>query len=287
MTATTGTGVAVCPCGSGDYRQVLRSGRYCVYGRATAPLEFALLKCRRCGLVRTWPQPADDEHTPFRDDSFLGPYLERPELYESFMRPVVEEVRRLRPPPGRLLDVGANVGTLVRLAGEAGYEATGVELNEAAVEHGRARGLDLRCVSLERAGFDPGSADVIVMSATAEHIPDFDSEVGRCRELLRPGGLLYLANTPNYGSFGRFLEREMWYGIQPTGHVWQFTPRTLRAVVLRNGFRVVSTRKYNLHRDFGPGKRERLRKAAFAFAGRLGLGDAMSVGATKPVNRER
>ena len=74
----------------------------------------------------------------------------------------------------------------------------------------------------------------------------------------------------------------MWYGLQPTGHVWQYTPKTLKDHVQRAGFKVVDVTKYNLHRDFGRGKKERLRKAVFTVAERLGMGDAISVGGVKP-----
>lgn len=258
-------------------RTILASDRYTTYGTNVEHAEYQLRACRACGLVRTWPVPAEHEHGPFRDESFLAPYLERPELFESLLRPTVSDIARLAPPPGHLVDVGANIGTIVRMAADLGYTATGIELNEAGVEHGRAHGLDMRAAVLEEAGFDDGSLDVICLSATAEHIADLDAMLATCARLLRYGGLLYVSNSPNIRSLGARLERDLWYGIQPTGHVWQFTPATLRAATERAGFRTVHTRTYNLHRDFGRNRKERARKLAFALAERLGFGDAVSV----------
>ena len=272
----------VCPCGSMRYREVLRAGRYCMYGQAVAQLDYSLLRCAECRLVRTWPMPEHAEHSPFRDDSFLTAYERRPDLYEHYLGRTVSEMAGLRPPPGRLLDVGANIGTLVELAGKAGYEAIGLELNLAGVEYAQAKGLDVRCATIESAGFEPSSFDIVSMSAVAEHVPDLHETLAECRNLLKPGGLLYLSNSPNYGSFGARLERELWYGLQPGGHVWQYTSRTLKDHVERSGFQVVEVRKYNLHRDFGRNKKERLRRTAFALAERFGWGDAISVGAVKP-----
>lgn len=82
-------------------------------------------------------------------------------------------------------------------------------------------------------------------------------------------------------SFGFLVERALWYGIQPTGHVWQFTPATLRAAVERAGFRVTGVRTYNLHRDFGRNRKQRLKRSLFAVAERIGLGDAVSVAGEK------
>lgn len=275
-------GETICPCGEIAYKTVLKASRYCVYASNVQPMDYELRRCRRCRLVRTWPAPPHEAHDVFRDDSFLDAYLQNPDLYEHYLRLTVEEIATLQPPPGRFLDVGANIGTQVRLAGEAGYEAVGVELNTAACDYARARGLNVINAPCERAGFADSSFDVISLSATAEHIPDFDDELGLYRRLLRPGGLLHVSNSPNYAGFGARWERDLWYGIQPTGHVWQFTPRTLKDVLRRCGFEPVHVRTYNLHRDFGPGKRERLRRAAFRVAERLGFGDALSVGARRP-----
>lgn len=228
-------------------------------------------------MIRTWPQPADEDHEPFRDESFLRPYIERAELFASLLRPTVEHIARVQPPPGRFLDVGANIGTIVGMAAAAGYTATGVELNEAGVEFGRGRGLDMIALPLEHAGFADGTFDVICLSATAEHIPDIDETFALCRALLAPGGMLYVSNSPNYRSLGARWEKDLWYGIQPTGHVWQFTPPTLRAAFDRARFRVVSQRTYNLHRDFGRNRKERLRRAVYSLAERAGLGDAVSM----------
>lgn len=275
------TAVAVCPCGSRDYKQVLKADKYCVYGWNVQPMQYELLKCRRCGLVRTWPEPPHEEHHIFRDDSFLESYLQNPDLYEHYLRITVGEIAKVAPPPRRFLDVGANIGTQLRIAKEMGYDAVGVELNTAACEYAAERGLHIVNAACEDAGFDDASFDVISLSATAEHIPDFGEELGLYHRLLKPGGLLHLSNSPNYRSFGAWFERELWYGIQPTGHVWQFTPKTLKDVLRRHGFRPVFVRTYNLHRDFGRGKKERLRKRAFQVAEKLGFGDALSVGAVR------
>lgn len=276
------TGSPVCPCGSTQYKTVLKADRYCVYAWNVQPMDYELRKCRRCGLVRTWPEPPHEEHHVFRDDSFLDSYLQNPELYAHYLKITVDEIARVKPPPGRFLDVGANIGTQVRIAGALGYDAVGVELNAAACEYAQQRGLNVINAPCEAAGFDDASFDVISLSATAEHIPDFDEELGLYRRLLKPGGLLHLSNSPNYRSFGARYEKDLWYGIQPTGHVWQFTPKTLKDVVRRCGLKPVYVRTYNLHRDFGRGKKERLRKRAFDLAQRAGFGDALSVGAIRP-----
>jgi len=277
-----GTQATVCACGGARYRRVLRADRYCTYGVNTEPLEYSLIRCLACGLVRTSPAPEDHDHSSYRDDAFVETYLAREELFQRLLRSTMDDITLLAPPPRRFVDVGANIGTIVSMATALGYDATGVEPNEAAAEVGRARGLQMISAPLVSAGFSDESLDIVCLSATAEHVAELDQSLALCRRLLRPGGMLFVANSPNYRSFGARYERALWYGIQPTGHVWQFSPATLRAVFARAGFRVVFERTFNLHRDFGRNRKERLRKAAFGLAAATGLGDALSMAGVRP-----
>jgi SAM-dependent methyltransferase len=227
------------------------------------------------------PAPEEGAHELFEDPSFIETYLEREPLFERFLSPVIDEVRRVVAPPARLVDVGANVGTLVRLAGEVGYEAIGLELNEAGVAFAQGRGLDVRAVTLEDAGFADGSIDAITMSAVAEHLHDLDGTFATCHRLLRPGGALVAANSPNIRSLAWLLERERWYGLQPQGHPWQFTPATLAEILERNGFRLVACRTFGMHRDFGRNRKQRLKRAALRAAEHLGFGDALTLVAVR------
>jgi SAM-dependent methyltransferase len=268
-----------CLCGARDYRITLVSDIYRVYARDDAPLEFMIATCCACGLARTLPVGEEVHAQPYRDAEQIRPYLDRPGLYQRLMLRTVRELRALCPPPARLFELGSAVGILLHLAEEAGYEVTGLELNEAAVEVARPRfGERLLAVPLEQAPLPPGSFDVVVMSAVAEHLLDLPHLLERMRSLLRPEGALLIANTPNWGSpVARWLG-ERWYGLQPTGHAWQFSLRTLGAVLERAGFHVVLRRTYPMYRDH-QGLMNRPKRAAERLMGGLLLADALSVGA--------
>jgi hypothetical protein len=69
------------------------------------------------------------------------------------VRLMAEHLPAVRSP--RYLDVGCSTGFVVEAARASGWEAIGVDLNPSAIEYGRSRGLDVRAVDLEEAGFDP------------------------------------------------------------------------------------------------------------------------------------
>lgn len=274
-------GAPQCPCGGVRARTILRAERFCLYGQTFEDHAYTLRRCWSCGLVRTEPRPAEHQHELFRDPSFLETYLERESLFERFLAPVVGIVTQLAPPPSRLLDIGANTGTLVRLASEAGYDAEGLELNEAAVSFASDRGLKVRAASLDDAGYEPDTFGAITMSAVAEHLLDLDGTLAAAAEALKPGGVLVVANSPNIRSLAWVLERGGWYGLQPQGHAWQLSPATLRAALERAGFRVVRSETFGMHRDFGRNRKQRLKRTALRIAEHLGFGDAVTLAAIK------
>ncbi|MFP5225629.1 MAG: methyltransferase domain-containing protein [Actinomycetota bacterium] len=270
-----------CPCGTLASRVILEADSYCPYAQHSEPLDYSLRRCLACGLVRTDPIPEDGEHELFADPDFLTNYADREPLYERFLLPVLAEAQRLRPAPARLVDVGANTGTLVRLALEAGYDATGLELNEAGVSYARGRNLPVEAATLEQAGFEDDSVDVITMSAVAEHLLSPASTFDACRAALKPGGVLVTANSPNIRSLAWMTERHRWYGLQPQGHAWQFTPATLRSSLERHGFRIVAARTFAMERVFGRNRKQLLKRAAHRTGEALGFGDAVTLVAVR------
>ena len=146
---------------------------------------------------------------------------------------------------GRLLDVGAGEGQLVRAALACGWQAEGTDVSSAAVEIMRQRyGLIAHHGEVERLDLPVAAFDVVVMSHVLEHVRDPGSTLAAVRERLVPGGLLRVevpnlaglsARTKNLQSrFG--LKRHAWRHYSTEHHFWFFTPRTLALTIASAGF---------------------------------------------------
>jgi 2-polyprenyl-3-methyl-5-hydroxy-6-metoxy-1,4-benzoquinol methylase len=132
----------------------------------------------------------------------------------------------------RLLDVGCGEGQILQTATDAGWEATGIDLSEAAVRICRRRGLDASQTDFFDPVLDDRRFDVITMSELIEHVPAPARFLRRAEGLLRPAGVLYLT-TPNFGSLARRMLGGAWSPIHPE-HIGYFERATLRAMVERS-----------------------------------------------------
>ena len=100
----------------------------------------------------------------------------------------------------RALDVGCGGGLLSEGLAESGAEVTGLEPGEGAVAaaraHLRVSGLDIDYRQADLGDFlaeNPEPFDVITCMEVLEHVPDPGELLRQCADLLRPGGLLFVA----------------------------------------------------------------------------------------------
>ncbi|MFT3913272.1 MAG: class I SAM-dependent methyltransferase [Anaeromyxobacteraceae bacterium] len=135
----------------------------------------------------------------------------------------------------RLLDVGCGSGAFLTQAASLGWQAEGQEVDCAASVQARARGFKITEGPLESGAFPVGSFDAITMAHVVEHLHRPGETLARARQLLTPGGRLWMA-TPNLESP---LHRRMgssWRGLEPPRHVVLFTRRSLTRLLKESGF---------------------------------------------------
>jgi 2-polyprenyl-3-methyl-5-hydroxy-6-metoxy-1,4-benzoquinol methylase len=236
-------------CGATDARPL--------HGRGGGPLR----RCR-CGLVYVDPLPDPSEVAAREDEAFHGGLRdETAEMFSAYYRdypddPVVRGFRatleRLRALTGggRLLDVGIGTGLLLHLAREAGFRPLGVEISPGAAERAREEfGVDVVVGDFEHSAIEPG-ADAITMADVVEHTRDPRRFLARARELLRPGGALFVA-VPNHRST-LFWAADVLARVPGTAvhaqrlyvpnHYYYFTPATLTRLVTQVGLRIEALR---------------------------------------------
>ena len=141
-----------------------------------------------------------------------------------------------RPRPGaRLLDVGVGDGSFLVRAREAGWQASGVDIDPVVVANAGYRALDVLQGGLERHAGSAGCFDAITMNHVIEHLHRPTETLALAFRLLKDGGRLWI-ETPNIDSFGHAAYGAHWRGLEAPRHLVVFSARALEHALRSAGF---------------------------------------------------
>lgn len=191
----------------------------------------------------------EEEEPIFLKDGNEQYYLDETNLLSC--RAKVRWVEESLPRGRRLLDVGANFGHFLKEAG-AIFDATGIEISKAAVD----RSAELFGVkNYVGSIYEPppeakGPWEAITLWDVIEHVPDPKGALEKIRDLLAPGGRLYLS-TPDAGSAVARAMGSRWHYLDPVQHIVLFGRKNLSDLLERTGFRVRATRSFGHHYRVG------------------------------------
>ncbi|MGE5180412.1 MAG: class I SAM-dependent methyltransferase [Acidobacteriota bacterium] len=218
---------------------------------AVTKQRFGVVRCAGCGLVFVNPRLTEAENAALYDEAyFRGSGFDTsvdyvmldqwPERREESLG-IVEKIRLLRPGTDvRVLDVGCGTGAFLRVLRELGYDhVTGLELSSYAADVARrSSGApviegDLVSAELGRACFD-----VINATEVVEHVRDPRAFFAKVRDLLAPGGIFIYSTGNERSAFARLLGKR-WPYIVPEGHLYYFSPATIRRYFEQVGLEVI------------------------------------------------
>lgn len=219
-----------------------------------------IYRCNDCGYLFDNPRPTAAEiieyySKPMKYDAWLEKEAERNRLWHRRLLKVLKYKK-----PGTLLDVGAGTGQFLNIAKIYFTGVYGTEVSESAVDVAYDKyGLKLVRAQIEDADFAELKFDNICLFHVLEHVPDPGSVLRKCRDLLVPEGILYIA-VPNEifslrNMVRRLLNRAGFSRIRYSGelgiplitldgslaeiHLSHFSPGVLENVLAREGFIVL------------------------------------------------
>ena len=172
-------------------------------------------------------------------------------------------------PRGRLLAVGCGSGVELRVALERGWSAQGFDVDARTVARvSSSVGVPVTTGRFAEAPFSSASFDCVYAHHVLEHPKNPAAYLRRIFELLRPGGVLFLA-CPNIDSLsnrtktflGRIgLKRDRGRHYDTWHHLFYYSPRGLaRQLENRFGFEVLRTWNGVKRTDRGGWVRQSLR----------------------------
>ncbi|MBU1475106.1 MAG: class I SAM-dependent methyltransferase [Acidobacteria bacterium] len=202
-----------------------------------------LWKCGSCGHLFANPFPSPEHITSLYSASEDPLYQEEAQGRSKNFVPILNRLDRLRPKKGRLLDVGAATGILVRMAGEKGWTVEGVEPSRWCTRFAaEAYGLKLLEGDFFTLPLEESAYSAVTMIDFIEHIPHPWMVVKKAAHILEPGGVLCLV-TPDIHSFTSRILGQKWWHLRPA-HLAYFSRATIRILLERAGFKILSVRRY-------------------------------------------
>jgi len=203
---------------------------------------FELERCQTCHLVQVADNLSGlslDEiyGREFFNDEYTWVHSERgrrSEYKKSDSR--LQEIERLRPGGGAILDVGCSFGFFLNVARSRGWHSIGIDIGEYAADFAR-RNLDLEVYTsdVKSAPLPDGYFDAITMWNVVEHLLDPLGDFKRVNELLKKGGLVVFT-TGDVGSYMAKLFGRKWRMFIPPIHVVNFHMRSVEALLASTGF---------------------------------------------------
>lgn len=194
------------------------------------------VRCVECRLLLINPRPVFKEIEKTYDSHYSDAYIRKADKKHRRCRRWVARIAKRFVSSGRWLDVGCSAGFVVAAAGQAGFDAYGVELEPAAVAYGREHlGLDnLSCGTLIEQHYADAFFDVITLYDVIEHLPDLNGIVAELARILRPGGVIEI-RTPDAGHWRTPKDLSVWPEIKPSEHLYYFSHETLTRLFARHG----------------------------------------------------
>jgi len=159
----------------------------------------------------------------------------------SVLRFMAKVLKRTKPPPGDLLDIGVGDGYLLRLCNGAGYRCCGAELSGFLVRHLQesfARDnlkIDVRRCGADNLTFDDQAFDVVTCFDVLEHLSAevFARTLKEVRRVLRSDGVL-VGTFPEDEDLeaSSVLCPKCGHIFHPVGHEQSFTGDKMREALM-------------------------------------------------------
>lgn len=208
-------------------------------------------RCSRCGFTQPERVPALEEFFDLLYDQLWSLEWVRQEFesdYKDFIfRTILEGLSKRTSAGRRLLDVGAHAGRFMHLAGNAGWQPEGIELNPRTASYAATRtGLPVHVVNVGRLPRLDRRYGAITLIDVLEHVPEPVTVLSRVGDALEAGG--WVAVKVPCGPAQRLKERvraRVLRGYRPRladnlVHVNHFSPAALEAALQRVGLRSVT-----------------------------------------------
>lgn len=242
-------------CGSSDFRITFKVKDY---NYKTTDQTFYVTQCKKCGLAFTnprysiheiWkcyssmyePHSTSNSRLDIWNIPYIKNFLKKTNLWGlvTYIFSTNEVYIPDLPEGANVLELGCATGRFLKfLKQKYKWKLFGVEINENAAKEASQAGLDIFQGTLEGANYPSNYFDFIYAWHVIEHFHNPMETLQEVHRILKHGGTIAFS-TPNFHSLERYLFKDKWYPLEIPRHLYFFTPKTIRLLLKKCGFRYI------------------------------------------------
>ncbi len=220
---------------------------------------WEIWRCGNCRYGWTLPEIPPEQIGAYYPPVYLGDAERRLDDYQAGRmegtRSWGRNTERVRlverfVPGGALLDVGCSTGGFLCALEGSKWRRTGVEYIAEVAEMVGRRFPEMTILQgdIEAPDLPLKSFDVVTFWHVFEHLYEPRRVLERVRELLKPGGWVFIS-LPNFASWQVPVFRRHWYAFDVPRHQHHYSPRSLELLLTEAGFEDVRHKFFSRNDD--------------------------------------
>jgi SAM-dependent methyltransferase len=213
---------------------------------------FTVTRCDTCGFIFTQDYPDQGAMARYyQSEDYISHTGSSRNLFEKLYSAARKIMLRSKSglirkacgrERGKILDIGSGTGNFVHAMRKAGWDSTGVEINEKARDLSVSK-LGINAISPEEINsLLSESFDCITLWHVLEHFHDPDWYFSEISRLLKRDGKIVIA-LPNCASLDASHYKDNWAAWDVPRHIWHFNPQSFALFAKQRGY-TVQMKKY-------------------------------------------
>jgi len=212
--------------------------------------DYTINQCNKCSAYFLSPRPDEALLAMAYDDSYYGM---KDEKFEGLVERFINYFRNNRAKrlsnqlkkTGKVLDIGCGNGKFLKSLLQYGrFDLFGIEMEgNSAKRATRIKEINLKIGSLKKDDFMTESLDAISLFHVFEHLTEPMETLEIISNIIRKDGILMIS-IPNIDSFQSHIFKGKWLHLDPPRHLFFFTPKDLKALLLTYGFELVNEKHF-------------------------------------------
>jgi 2-polyprenyl-3-methyl-5-hydroxy-6-metoxy-1,4-benzoquinol methylase len=200
---------------------------------------YRLLRCSSCSCVWQDSPPKHDEMAIHYDGDYHKAIVAAGETSPASRWQRHRDLISRYKQGGAILDIGCSSGAFLGTMKGPSWKLYGIDMETSTAEKARAAtGAEVFVGDAVDAPFPTGSFDVITAFDLLEHVYQPREFLAKVLEWLKPGGI-FCTMLPNIDSWESRIFGSYWYGLELPRHLFHFSPKSLRQVMITLGFEEV------------------------------------------------